>query len=194
MHDELNQYGGEYKIYSCDISKSDQVIDTVNKIKSDFGQIDILINNAGIGYNKKFIEHSIKEIHDSFAINVLGLMYMSHEIIPMMKKASSIINIGSILSTETWPDWTVYESSKYAVLGLTEGLRKEMLVNKTGIRVMGFYPGGMNTNIAYANDIPYPDWSWAMNPDDVANSIIFMLQQNEGHCISHIEFRSEADK
>jgi 3-oxoacyl-[acyl-carrier protein] reductase len=181
--------------YTCDITDPEQIKNAGTKITQDFNTVDILINNAGIAYNKKFIEHSEEEIKKSFDTNILGLVNFTHEILPGMieRKSGRIINIGSTLSLETWPNLTIYVATKYAVHGFTEGLRKEMEHEKTGVKVMGIYPGTMNTNIAYANNIPDPDWSWAMNPDDIADSVIFMLKQEDKVIINHLEARLVGD-
>lgn len=125
-----------------------------NKIKTSvdhvierFGRIDVLINNAGYALFGAVEELSEQEINDNFNINVFGLINVLNGVLPIMRKQKSghIINISSIGGfIGSFPGSSIYCSTKFAVAGLTEGLKTD--VEEFGISVTLVYPGYFRTN------------------------------------------------
>jgi NAD(P)-dependent dehydrogenase (short-subunit alcohol dehydrogenase family) len=113
-----------------------------------YGKIDFWINNAGIQIAPSLFEEiDIKRLHDLFDVNFFGYFYGCKVAIPVMKKQGQgvILNINSTAGLEGKPDISAYSSSKFAVKGMTEAIRKEN--QNTGIQVLGIFPGGMQTEI-----------------------------------------------
>ena len=106
----------------------------------------------------------------------------------MARNFGQIFNTISIAGVEPSDMWGIYSASKYAVRGFTESLRKRLL--KTKIKVMGFYPESMNTNIFKAAGFNFSnDEPWMMKVEDVSKIILFMLQQPSDINLDHVQVR-----
>jgi short-subunit dehydrogenase len=121
-----------------------------------FGQIDVLVNNAGIGYFGSIEESEDAAVRRMFEINVFGLSKVIQEVLPFMRERRSghILNIASIGGLRSFPGVGFYNATKYAVDGLSEALYKE--VSPLGIHVTIIAPSGFRTDWAgrSANDAP----------------------------------------
>lgn len=104
-----------------------------------------LVNNAGVALAAPFLHESFEEVQQMFQVNVLALMKVTQQLIPMMKKDSRIINISSIAGLSASPFLAVYASTKHAVEGFSEALRKELML--LGIHVIVIGPGSIKTPI-----------------------------------------------
>jgi short-subunit dehydrogenase len=113
--------------------------------------IDVLINNAGYGLVSTVEDATEEEMFDQFNVNVFGLLRVCKTVIPKMRKQESgiIINISSFLGKIGLPLLTFYNSSKYAVEGITDSLRYEL--KDFNIRVHSIMPGFFDTNFARDN-------------------------------------------
>ena len=134
-----------------DITDITSIKETVNTINKNHNKIDILINNAGYGLVSTVEDLDEKEMFDQYNINVFGLLRVCKEVIPTMRehKNGLIINISSFLGKIGLPLLTLYNSSKYAVEGITDSLRYEL--TEFNIRVHSIMPGFFNTDFAKEN-------------------------------------------
>ncbi len=134
-----------------DITDSKNVKDTIKIIQNNNKSIDVLINNAGYGLVSTVENLDEKEMFDQYNINVFGLLRVCKETIPLMRKQNSgiIINISSFLGKIGLPLLTLYNSSKYAVEGITDSLRYEL--SEFNIRVHSIMPGFFSTQFAKEN-------------------------------------------
>jgi len=185
----IQSFKGIAEVFVCDISKSDQIKSTVQSILKKFKAIDILVNNAGIWLEGSTEKSKPKEIEIMFQANTLGAIYLTGAVMPYLKKQpqATILNIISVGGVEPSKDWPIYTSSKYAMRGFTDSLKQEM--QKTNIKVMGFYPGGMNTNIFINAGKDAKNEPWMMNKEDIVEILIFMLTQPKDIVIDHLEVR-----
>jgi short-subunit dehydrogenase len=112
------------------------------------GPIDVLVNNAGYGYEGTIEEASMEEIRAQFDVNVFGAVAVAKAVLPHMRKrrAGHIINITSMGGLVTFPGLGVYHGSKFALEGFSETLYKE--VAQFGIKVTAVEPGGFRTEWA----------------------------------------------
>lgn len=126
----------------CEIEDIERLVSTS---LDHFGQIDVLINNAGIGRFGWLEALSIEDIENQIRTNLMGMIYLSRAVLPHMieRRAGIIINMASIASFVGTPTYTLYSASKHAVRGFTEALRREVSIY--GIRVCGIYPGPVIT-------------------------------------------------
>lgn len=136
---------------NLDITKQSNIKTAIEQIKKEHTSIDILINNAGYGLVSTIEDFNEDEMFNQFNINVFGLLRLTKEIIPLMRKQNSgiIINISSFLGKIGLPLLTLYNSSKYAVEGVTDSLRYELA--PFNIRVHSIMPGFFNTQFAKEN-------------------------------------------
>ena len=134
-----------------DITNQDNIQKTIDSISLKHSKIDILINNAGYGLVSTVEDVSEEEMLSQFNINVFGVLRVTKAVIPLMRKNQSgiIINISSFLGKIGLPLLTLYNSSKYAVEGITDSLRYEL--KDFNIRVHSIMPGFFDTKFARDN-------------------------------------------
>ena len=132
-------------IIQIDVTNDESVKKGVEYIIQRNKRIDVLVNNAGIGYYGPVEEFSIEEIQSQYNINVLGVVRTVKEVMPWMRKQKNglIINVSSVAGLVTFPLYGLYSSSKYALEALTEALAFEL--KPFGINVCIIEPGSFDT-------------------------------------------------
>ena len=131
-----------------DVTKQEEIDAAVEKALEKFGRIDVLVNNAGIGYFGAIEESEEAEVRKMFDINFFGLANMTRKVLPTMRKQRSghIINIASIGGLVGFPAVGFYNATKFAVDGYSESLAKE--TKPLGIKVTVIAPSGFRTDWA----------------------------------------------
>ncbi|MEO5941943.1 MAG: oxidoreductase [Ferruginibacter sp.] len=131
-----------------DVTVKEHVENAVAETMKKFGQVDFLVNNAGIGYFAAIEESEEVKVRKMFEINFWGLAHMTNEVLPVMRKQRSgfIINIASIGGLRGFPGVGFYNATKFAVDGYSEALSKETA--PLGIKVMIVAPSGFRTDWA----------------------------------------------
>ncbi len=160
----------------ADVRNYIQVADAILQIKTNYNnQIDVLINNAGLGYFGNLEDMPIEQWHEMFDTNVDGVFYTCKEIIPIMKqqKSGHIINIASTAALEGMPQVSAYCASKWAVKGLTESLWRELRDYK--IKVTCVYPGSTKTDF-FRNSPGIKPHDYMLMPEDVAQMIVHAIE------------------
>ncbi len=139
---------GDALILKLDVTDRSQAETAVKAAEDHFGGIDVLVNNAGIGYFAAVEESSEKEVRKMFDVNVFGLSRMIHLALPGMRKRRKgfIVNLSSIGGLRSFPALGYYNATKFAVEGLSEALWQE--VEPLGIKVMLVEPSGFRTDWA----------------------------------------------
>ena len=139
-----------------DVTKPEEIQNAVKQLLEKFGRIDVLVNNAGIGYFGAIEESEEAEVRRMLEINFFWLAAMTNAVLPQMRKQRSghIINISSIGGLMAFPGIGFYNATKFAVDGLSESLAKE--VAHLGIKVTIVAPSGFRTDWAgrSANESP----------------------------------------
>lgn len=133
---------------TLDVTVPQQINDAVKSAIDRFGRIDVLVNNAGIGYFGAIEESEEEEVRRMFEINFFGLAHMTNAVLPHMRQQRSghILNVASIGGLRSFPAVGFYNATKYAVDGLSEALMKE--VAPLGIKVTVICPSGFRTDWA----------------------------------------------
>ena len=131
-----------------DVTKPGEIKSSVEQAIAKFGRIDVLVNNAGIGYFGAIEESDDEDVRRMFEINVFGLANMTKEVLPFMRKQKSghIVNIASIGGLVGFPGVGFYNATKFAVDGLSESLAKELAPLR--IKVLVIAPSGFRTDWA----------------------------------------------
>lgn len=157
------------------------------------GKVEILINNAGLGYFAYLEETSIEQWHEMLDTNLSGLFYCIKAFLPDMKKneLGHIINIASTAATEGYLQVGAYGATKWAVRGLSESLYKE--ARDFNVKVTCVYPGSVKTDF-FRNTPSITPHDNMMMPWDVAGNIVFMLKSPENFHHINIEFRPTRPK
>ena len=141
---EIRALGARVSSYVCDVSDEERVREVVAQIASEYGRIDILVNNAAIWRMwKLFVDTTSDEWKQRWSVNVLGLMYFTHEVLPHMIKSSygRIVNIGSVAGTNGNAYMADYSMTKGAVSSFTKALAKEVALQ--GITVNNVVAGSV---------------------------------------------------
>ncbi len=135
-------------VLKLDVTQPDQVAAAVKAAQDRFGGIDVLVNNAGIGYFAAIEEGEEAEVRKMFEVNVFGLTAMIQAVLPGMRKRRSgcIVNISSLAGLRGMPALGQYNATKFAVEGLSQALRLE--IEPLGIHVMVVEPSGFRTDWA----------------------------------------------
>lgn len=141
------QAGGDVLPITADVADEAQVRDLVSKTRDRWGQVNILINNAGVMLLGNIDGANTEDWRRMMNVNVLGLMYATHAVLPLMKAQGSghIVNISSVAGRVANAGTGVYNASKWAVNAFSESLRKEVYTNH--IRVTIIEPGLVDTEL-----------------------------------------------
>ena len=155
-----------------DFSKTETVYHIIEKI--DCVRLDVLVNNAGMGIAKPFEDLTLDEWNTLFNINVTAPFILTQGLINKIPDGGSVVNILSVASKQVFAEWSAYCMTKFALDGFMKTVREE--VRDKGIRVINIYPGAVDTDIW--NNIPGEwDKTTMMSPDDIADSVLFAINQ-----------------
>ena len=166
---------------SVDVANYEQIQQAIQKI----GNVDILINNAGIFLDGPLDTVAPQAISNAIDTNLKGVIYTTRAVLPSMKRRNKgfIINISSTSGLKPRANESVYVASKFGVRGFTDSLKEEL--KGTGVRVAGFYPGGMNTRFFEKAGSPKENAKW-MDVNAVADVIITILTLNDSMILDHV--------
>jgi NAD(P)-dependent dehydrogenase (short-subunit alcohol dehydrogenase family) len=173
--------------YVCDVRDYEQVKSVVAEVAKEFGGLDILINNAGVGIFASVESMSVEDFRAVLETNVFGVFYCCHEAIPLMKQRGGgyIINISSLAGANPHAEMAAYNASKFGLNGFSEALMQE--VRHDGIKVSYIMPGSVNT--AFGGEEPSDEKSWQLQPHDIAQVVIDLLAYPDRALPSRIEIR-----
>ena len=191
---EIRAHGGRAIFVKTDVSKEDEIRAAIDRTVEEFGGINILVNNAGVGIAKTVEESSIGEWERLIGINVRSAFLTIQYAIPHMRArgGGSIINIGSLFALRAAPTYAIYHATKGALRSLTKSTALAHAAE--GIRVNVVHPGLIETpastrdmaaqNIATANIGPMGRWG---QPEEVAYACLF-LACDESKFVTGIDF------
>lgn len=160
--------------YVCDVTDYKQIDNTIKSIVEKYNKIDVLINNAGVWLAGDLTETDYERISNCIDVNTKGPIYMTKAVLPNMydNKDGLIINVCSQASFDSDDFSTVYNASKWAMRGFNRSIQKD--VSKKGVKVTGFYPGFMQTDIFKKAGNDY-DISTGLEVEKVAKAIEFIV-------------------
>lgn len=163
---------------AADVSNLEEVTAAVEKIKSELGGVDILINNAGIAKFGGFLELDPEEWKKIIDVNLIGAYNVTRAVLPDLieQKSGDIINISSTAGQKGAPMTSAYSASKFGLLGLTESLALE--VRKHNIRVSALTPSTVATDLAVENNLTDGNPNSVMQPEDIAEFVVAQLKLN----------------
>jgi serine 3-dehydrogenase len=167
--------------FPLDVRSADDVRKVFSSLPGGWGKIDILVNNAGLARGLSGLhEGNIPDWDEMIDTNIKGLLYVTRAVLPGMvqRNRGHVINIGSIAGHQTYPSGNVYCASKFAVTGLSRGLRMDLL--GTSVRVSTVDPGLVKTEfsmVRFRGDKVRAGKTYAgvrvLHPRDVAEAVLF---------------------
>lgn len=177
-----------YYFITCDVRDIKSVEKAFGEILAKSAHIDVMINNAGLGYFGFLEDITLEQWHEMFDTNVNGIFYCCKQVLPLMKQQQSghIINIASTAALEGMPQVSAYCGSKWAVKGLSESLFKE--VRDFKIKVTCIYPGSTMTEF-FRNSKDIKPHAYMLMPEDVALCIIQALEMPDNFHTVNLEIR-----
>lgn len=197
LKNELSSEGIKSIAIKTDVVNRDDLQAMANAAISEFGSIDLLVNNAGImplSFMKNLHHDEWNQMID---VNIKGVLNGIEAVLPTMmeKKSGHIINISSVAGVKVFPSSAVYSGTKWAVEAITEGLRMEMS-STFNLRTTVIRPGGTESNLK--STITDPDVgamfaarkAQVLKAEDIANAIVYAATQPENVSVNEILVRS----
>ncbi|TNE93886.1 MAG: SDR family oxidoreductase [Gammaproteobacteria bacterium] len=144
--------GSEVKSYYLDVSDRDAIYAHAEAVKKDFGQVNLVINNAGVALSATVREMTDEDFKWVMDIDFWGVAHGTRAFLPHLIASGDghVVNISSVFGLIGVPKQSAYNAAKFAVRGFTESLRQEMQLENQPVSVSCVHPGGIRTNIANA--------------------------------------------
>jgi len=188
------QYNKEVLSLCLDVRNFEEVEKTINSLPSDWKNIDVLVNNAGLAVGVSPIEQGVIDDWDRMIdTNVKGLLYVTRCVTPLMaeRKKGLIVNISSIAGKEAYPGGNIYCGTKHAVEAITKGMRIDLLPHN--IRVSSIAPGMVETEfslVRFKGDENKAEQVYdgfePLRAEDIADSLLFIATRPEHVSINDI--------
>ncbi|MDH4848004.1 SDR family oxidoreductase [Pseudomonas sp. BN605] len=191
---DITAQGGQARAYTLDVTDKAQVEAVVAAVVEDFGQLDVLINNAGLMPIRPMAEVNTDEWDAMIDVNLKGTLYGIASALPrfMAQDSGHIINLSSVAGLKVFaPGGTVYSGTKFAVRAISEGLRQEV---GDKIRVTSIEPGAVDSDLKYSTSGTAADtvmnfYKSAIPASSVARAIAFAIEQPADVDINEIVLR-----
>lgn len=179
---KLEQVAKEIKAFPilADVANEDGIHKTYELFLKEFGKLDCLINNAGIGDSwSELSDIDLKSFHRVYDVNVFGAALMASEAAKLFKKQKSgnIINISSTAGTKGFANGTVYSSSKFALRGMTQCWQAEL--RKYNVRVMLINPSEVTTAFGNLDRVERDEVKNKLRPFEIAHTIVSALEMDD---------------
>lgn len=177
-------YNVEAKGYACNVADTDAVADLVKQVQADFGQLDVVVNNAGITKDTLLMRMKEADWDSVIDVNLKSVFNMTKAVVRgmMKQKFGRIINMSSINGIVAQPGQANYAASKAGIIGITKSTAKEFA--SKGVTVNAIAPGFIATDMTEAmgedaknailNHIPAGVMG---HPDDIANTVVFLASE-----------------
>jgi 3-oxoacyl-[acyl-carrier protein] reductase len=176
---------------ACDVRSATSLEAMVAATVEHFGRLDILVVNAGVGAYGPFLELPQADLEEMIEVNVKGALYAVRAALPELLKseAADIVTIASEAGRRGLPYEVAYCASKFAQVGMTSALDHEL--REQGVRCTSVCPGGVATDFAmgHGRTRDMPHLAGMMSPDDVAETVLFVLTRPHNHRILEVAFR-----
>lgn len=173
MHDTKVLYA------AADVCNAQEIQEAVNYFAEEFGTIDILINNAGVGTFGTFLEMPTEEWMQIMNTNVMGIYHITKAVLPYMVKQNSgdVIMVSSTAGLAGNATTSAYSASKFAVIGMSEAIMKE--VRKNNVRVSTLTPSTIVTDMSKSMGIAKDGNENILHPEDFAELVTDILKMNQ---------------
>jgi len=176
----------------ADVSKIDDVRRFIAGAYAEFGALNILVNNAGVGAFADVAHLTPDSWNKMIALNLSGVHYCCHEIMPIFGQAGGgdVVNIGSLAGVNAFAGGAGYNATKFGLVGYSEAM---MLDHRDdGVRVSLIMPGSVDTEFGSAgpaNETARPRSEWKIAPEDIADIVVSVLKMPGRTTVSRIEIR-----
>lgn len=185
---ELSKGGYEAVFFKCDVSDAKQMQDCSDQVMGHYGQVDVLINNAGIASEGSVVDSSEAQWQRVLNINLMGVVHGCRSFVPLLKKQqnSAVVNISSFAAIALVPYMASYNVSKASVLALSETLRGELADSGVHVAVAcpAFFTTALTDSMTDSNEaMKARIKKWMANSsytaEDVANQILVAIKNKQ---------------
>lgn len=176
---EIAQYDTKVLYAEADVTNAEAIQEAVSYFHEEFGAIDILINNAGVSAFGSFVTMDPQEWMHIMNVNVMGIYHITKTVLPIMiqQNCGDVINVSSTAGLTGNATTSAYSASKFAVIGMTESIMKE--VRKNNIRVSTLTPSTIATDMAQSLGILPENTDNMLQPEDFAELVTDILKMNQ---------------
>ncbi|HEY5809733.1 MAG TPA: SDR family oxidoreductase [Povalibacter sp.] len=193
---EAGQLGSQAVYVAGDATEEVTARAAVERAMNEFGRIDILINNTGVGNYRNLVDTSVDDYDTLMDANVRSTFLFTRHVVPVMlqQRAGQILMISSMAGVYGFPGQAVYCASKFAQVGFAQGLDRELRPH--GIKVGTICPGGVKTEFALGKGRTEESVakSEMLEADDVAQAVLFACTQPAGSRIIQMQMRTMAEQ
>lgn len=198
LKQQIEDDGGSAMVIEADVTDKESAPKVIDNVIKEWGQVDILINNAGVMLIGPVENADLEEWENMIHVNILGLLYLTHAAVPHMKQNGSghIVNISSVAGRTVKSGSAVYNATKWGINAFTESLRQEFADAKLNVRTTLIEPGAVATELQSHNrpkireqlknrfgDIKI------LEAEDIAEGIAYAVTQPEHVSINEILIR-----
>ncbi len=179
---------GSATAMAADLSDEASLLELFERVDRQFGRLDVLVNNAGLGRFGPVAEFATEALDEVMAVNFRGTFICCREAMKRMVPArrGTIINIASVVGFKGYPNQAAYTASKHAVMGLTRSLAVEAREHR--IRISAVLPGGVDTQMV-EQARPDLDRAGLLAPSDVAEAVLYLLSLSDRAAVDQIYIR-----
>ena len=170
------ELGDKAVVVEADVGDAEQVARLFDQVRERFGGLDLLVNNAGVGINGAFADTRPADWRTQIDANLYGVLHCTHAAIPLLRgrEGAMIASVASVGGRYGIAGWSVYNATKFAVVGFHDALRKEL--GTDGIRVSVIEPGSVWTE--WGDNVPEEQMRKrredvdALQPEDIAQALV----------------------
>jgi 3-oxoacyl-[acyl-carrier protein] reductase len=184
--------GGKVNGKVADVSNCEQVVDLFRFVDAEYGGLDVLINNAGVGILRPISELSVSDWHHTIDTNLTGAFYCCREALPRFaaRGGGYIVNISSLAGRNPFAGGAAYNASKFGLNGFSEAVMLDQ--RNENVRVSYIMPGSVATE--FGSQAADSGSDWKIWPEDIAQIVRTLLQTPKRTLISRVEVRPAKPK
>jgi NADP-dependent 3-hydroxy acid dehydrogenase YdfG len=172
----------------CDVRDPDAVSAAVDATVAEFGRLDVVVANAGVGAYGPFLELKPDDVEAMIDVNLKGTLYTARFTLPhLISSKGDFVSLASVAGLRAFPGEAVYNASKFGMLGFTRSLDHEL--RELGVRATNIAPGGIATDFAMGSGRTPESVEGMMSAEDVADVVLFAVNQPRNLRMLTVSFR-----
>jgi 3-oxoacyl-[acyl-carrier protein] reductase len=172
----------------CDVRDPDAVSAAVDATVAEFGRLDVVVANAGVGAYGPFLELKPDDVEAMIDVNLKGTLYTARFTLPhLISSKGDFVSLASVAGLRAFPGEAVYNASKFGMLGFTRSLDHEL--RELGVRATNIAPGGVATDFAMGSGRTPESVEGMMSAEDVADVVLFAVNQPRNLRMLTVSFR-----
>ena len=173
---------------ACDVRDPDAVATAVEAAVAEFGRLDVVVANAGVGAYGPFLEMDPEDVEAMIDVNLKGTLYTARFTLPhLIESKGDFVSLASVAGLRAFPGEAVYNASKFGMLGFTRALDHEL--RELGVRVTNVAPGGVATDFAMGSGRTPDSVEGMMSAEEVADVVLFTVNQPRNLRMMTVSFR-----